>query len=142
MKTNEILSAYNALAKAKLSKLTPDAKVKVINALVAMKKVAEEYQAYADTLLSKLKGEEHDRLQELLTSFESGDTSVSKADVARARNYFRSYNAEASKCAKDALDKEAKVKLAKLTKKEFDDLLASNADMEAGVLADVAGVML
>ena len=67
---------------------------------------------------------------------------MSKADVARARNYFRSYNAEASKCAKDALDKEAKVKLAKLTKKEFDDLLASNADMEAGVLADVAGVML
>lgn len=140
MKIQDVVKAYRTLAAAKVTKMTVDAKMKVVKSVRALKAVAQEFQEFSELTQEKLKGDDHERFSEIGTRLDSGDTAIDKAEAADTRCYFRKYNAELYRCLHEEELREADVKLAKLSKKEFDDLLASN-DFEAGTIADLSEIL-
>lgn len=140
MKIQEAVKAYNTLSKANVKKMTLEGKMKVVRSVKVLKTVAQEFQEFSDLTQEKLKGEKHEHYTDVDIRLNSGDSSVDKSEVADTRCYFRKYNTEFFKCVHQEELRDVEVKVGKLTKKEFDDLLASN-DFDAGTIADLSEIL-
>ncbi len=140
MKIQDAVKAYNTLSKASVSKMTLDAKMKVVKSVKALKAVAMDFQEFSTITEDKLKGAEHEKFSDLGTRLDNGDPSIDKTEAADVRCYWRKYNTEFFKCVHQEELREVEVKLEKLTKKEFSDLICSN-NFEAGVIADLSEIL-
>jgi len=109
MKTKDILFVHNLLKEQgkTLSKVeSDDAKFDIIILVSKMRKIAEDYQELIDDAMEKLKGENHDEMQELLISARRDSESITKEQYAAINKYYKEYQERVDKCVEPETNKD------------------------------------
>lgn len=131
--TDQIVSAYNLINNAKLSKMDDSEKFALIKIVRQLKKTSVDFEDFLNDAQEKLKPENFDaiaakmKLKEKLTTEESA--TVSK------------FNNDVSDCLKDELEKEVELTFEPLSEEALGRFIASNDFSVNEILAisDVIG---
>lgn len=139
MKKKDIITAYSILQNAKLSKMEDAEKITVVKAMRELKPVYESYQDFAKDAQEKLKGDDHDEMQQSAEEWNRKYKGKTSADIpademerlAAINEYFAAYTRRIEECLKEELEGEAEC-THRLTEEAFGRLVASNPDMTVG----------
>lgn len=128
MTIKKVADVYKVLSSAKLSKLKDEEKFKIIKQLRKLKPVHDKYNADVEDARERLKGDEHESVEEdtrLLTSL--GEKSgVAIERIAEVNLYWRDYNRRVDLCVKEEGDREIDLDIEPMTAEIQGKLLASN----------------
>lgn len=135
MTTKQIVSAYNLINPAKLSKMDDADKFKTIKAIRVMKPIAETFEGLVKDAREKLKDENHEDMQERANKWNEkhGQTrqrldipaeDLKELEVINA--YFHEYSVKVDKCIEEEADQEHELSFDKLTEEAFGKFIASN----------------
>lgn len=130
MTTQEIVTLYNLINPAKLTKMTDSkAKFAIIKNNKALKTVAENFEAFQKDALEKLKDEKFDEMQQRAQKWQNGkqaETPEERTDITEINTYFSNYQNEVNKCLIEESEKKNAVKLEKITEDQFELFLDGN----------------
>ncbi len=148
MKTKDLVSAYNLLNEAKLTKMEDADKFKVIKALRVMKKTAKDYEDFAEDAQKKLQGENHEEMQKRAQEWNekhkgakiSDLTTEEQTELADINKYYKEYGDKVAACVNEEAEKDVKTEFDKLSEDAFSKLVASN-DWTCGQIMQLSDVI-
>lgn len=134
--TETLVTAFNAIKTAKLTKMSAGDKFAILRALRALRPVAEGLGQLAEEAREKLRPENFEAIQEMAGRFDSL-TDAEKASVNLA---VGEYNRAVNECLRRELATEHEISVGPLSEEGFTALLDSN-DFEAGMAALLQDVL-
>lgn len=117
-KIKQIVSAYNALGNAKLTKLDDAEKGKVLKARKAMRPIADDFSAFLKDCEEKFKPENWDELQGKLQQWQQEgdkDTTLTIEERKSINKALVDYQRSINKVTNEELEKEVELELEKLS---------------------------
>lgn len=141
--TEKILSVYNLISDAKLTKMEDCDKFKMIKIIRALKPVVTNFEDFKKVAKDKLKGDNHDYMLEKAQQWraEGEKTTLSESERIEINRYFNDYNNKISECLKDEGLKENELDYEPLKEYVFGKLVASN-DWTLGQIAAIEEVII
>lgn len=136
--TEKILSVYNLISDAKLTKMEDCDKFKMIKIIRALKLVVTNFEDFKKVAKDKLKGDNHDYMLEKAQQWqaEGEKTTLSEAERIEINKYFNDYNNKIVECLKEEAVKENELDFEPLDEEAFGKLVASN-DWTLGQIAAI-----
>lgn len=140
--TREIVAAYGLLKDAKLTKMEDADKFRLIKTLRALHKAADDYEAFRNEALEKLKGEGHDGIVAKAQQWQrEGDkTTLTAEERIGVNRYFAEYNSKVEQCLKEEAEAVRDIGAPALGEDAFGKLVASN-DWTLGQMEALACVL-
>lgn len=141
--TEKILSVYNLISDAKLTKMEDCDKFKTIKIIRALKPVVTNFEDFKKVAKDKLKGDNHDYMLEKAQQWqaECEKTTLSESERIEINRYFNDYNNKISECLKDEGLKENELDYEPLGAGAFGKFVASN-DWTLGEIAAIEEVII
>lgn len=126
--TEKILSVYNLISDAKLTKMEDSDKFKMIRMIRVLKPVVTNFEDFKKVASEKLKGENHDYMLEKAQQWqaEGEKTTLAEAERIEINKYFNDYNNKIVECLKDEAMKENELDYEPLGADAFAKFVASN----------------
>lgn len=126
--TEKILSVYNLINDAKLTKMDDEDKFRMIKIIRVLKPVATNFEDFKKDASEKLKGENHEEMLEKAQKWqtEGENTTLSEAERIEINKYFTDYNNKIVECLKDEAKKENELDYEPLGAGAFGKFVASN----------------
>lgn len=133
LKTIDCVVAYNLLKGASLGKMESKDKFAVIKSIKELKTIAEDFETFRTDAAEKLRGEEHDEMQQKAFEWrDKGDKCTLTDDEKRAVNaYFDRYGKELSDCINEEAEKEHELDIRTITEAAFGALMDANESWTA-----------
>lgn len=131
--TDQIVTAFRLINKAKLSKMEDAEKFAFIKSVREMKKVNADFEDFLRLTQEKLRP---DNFEEISSKMQSG-TELSASETA----IVDKYNRDVSECIKEELDKEIELTYERMSEDAFGRFVASNDFSVSEIIAieDVIG---
>lgn len=141
--TEKIMSVYNLISDAKLTKMEDGDKFKMIRMIRAFKPVVTNFEDFKKVASEKLKGENHDYMLEKAQQWqaEGEKTTLSESERIEINRYFNDYNNKVLECLKDETMKENEFDYETLSIQAFGKFVASN-DWTLGEIAAIEEVII
>lgn len=127
LKVSDAAAINAVLRKANMDKGDVSAKLALINAIIATKKVTDEYNDFVSVTREKLQPEDFRRMQEKATK-----KDLSQAEIIEINRYFFAYEKSVDDAVKDEAEKIVEVDLKPWTDEQFAALLESNNGYTGG----------
>lgn len=126
--TEKILSVYNLINDAKLTKMDDEDKFRMIKIIRVLKPVATNFEDFKKDASEKLKGENHEEMLEKAQKWqtEGEKTTLTEAERIEINKYFTDYNNKIVECLKDEAKKENELDYEPLGAGAFGKFVASN----------------
>lgn len=123
-----IVSAYNVLGEAKVSKLEESEVIKVVKARKAMRPIADEYDAFLKDCQEKFKPEDWDEIQQKLQQWqqEGENTTLTEAERIELNKAVIGYQKKIDAALKDELKREVELNIEPLKEESATKLLVEN----------------
>lgn len=141
--TEKIVSAYNVLVDAKITKMDDADKFKVIKALKELKAVATDFEDFRTDARKKLEGEGHEEMIRKAQQWqaEGEKTTLTEEERVAVNKYLVGYNSKVAECVAEEAGKEHELDFEALTEDAFVKLLGSN-DWTARQIMEVEEVLM
>lgn len=141
--TEKIMSVYNLISDAKLTKMEDGDKFKMIRMIRAFKPVVTNFEDFKKVASEKLKGENHDYMLEKAQQWqaEGEKTTLSESERIEINRYFNDYNNKIIECLKEEAQKENELDYEPLGAGAFGKFVASN-DWTLGEIAAIEEVII
>ena len=130
--TDQIVSAYNLINKAKLTKLEDSEKFILIKIARQLKKTSVDFEDFLNDAQEKLKPDNFDEIADKM-QMKKELTADESATVTK-------YNKDVSDCLKDELDKEVELTFEPVSDEMFGRFIASN-DFSVSEMLTIADVI-
>lgn len=126
--TEKILSVYNLINDAKLTKMDDEDKFRMIKIIRVLKPVATNFEDFKKDAGDKLKGENHEEMLEKAQKWqtEGEKTTLTEAERIEINKYFTDYNNKIVECLKEEAKKENELDYESLGASAFGKFVASN----------------
>lgn len=140
--TEKILSVYNLINDAKLTKMDDEDKFRMIKIIRVLKPVATNFEDFKKDASEKLKGENHEEMLEKAQKWqtEGENTTLTEAERIEINKYFTDYNNKIVECLKEESKKENELDYEPLGAGAFGKFVASN-DWTLGQIAAIEEVI-
>jgi hypothetical protein len=130
MKVNikKIVSAYNLLGEAKVSKLEDGEVIKIVKVRKSMRPIVEDYEAFLKDAQEKFRPEDWDDIQNDLRQWqEEGEkTSLSKERRIEINKSIVGYQSKVEKAVSEELSREVEIESVSLKEESLSKLLVEN----------------
>lgn len=126
--TKEVVSVYNVLKEAKLTKMEISDKMLVLKIMRILKPIAEEWESFMQTIDDKVKGENHDEIIEKAREWERDKekTTLSDSEKREINEYLIQFSKDKNTCFSDELNKELELDITKISSSAYEKLVESN----------------
>ena len=126
--TKEVVSVYNVLKEAKLTKMEISDKMSVLKIMRVLKPISEEWESFMQTIDDKVKGENHDEIIEKAREWERDKekTTLSENEKREINEYLFKFNKDKNTCIGDELNKELELDITKISSSAYEKLVESN----------------
>lgn len=126
--TEKILSVYNLINDAKLTKMDDEDKFRMIKIIRVLKPVATNFEDFKKDASEKLKGENHEEMLEKAQKWqtEGENTTLTENERIEINKYFTDYNNKIVECLKEEAKKENELDYEPLGANAFGKFVASN----------------
>lgn len=146
VKIQTIVEQYPTLDKASIGKMDVADRFVFIKALRPMKKISDDFNAFREDAVNRLKPENYDKIVETVSKFNSMDyaamvDAMADKDVADALRANGEFNSNIDKCLRDELEKEVELEFAPLSEDAFGKLMDSNSNWQAGVIMAIEDIL-
>lgn len=143
LKTIDCVVVYNLLKGASLGKMESKNKFAVIKSIKELKTIAEDFEAFRTDAAEKLRGENHDEMQQKAVDWQQkGDKCTLTDDEKREVNaYFDRYGKELSDCINEEAEKEHELDIRTITEEAFGALMDANESWSVEQIMKVQEVM-
>lgn len=123
-----IVSAYNVLGEAKVSKLEESEVIKVVKTRKAMRPIADDYEAFLKDCQEKFKPEGWDEIQKKLQQWqqEGENTTLTEAERIELNKAVIGYQKKIDAALKDELKREVELNIEPLKEESATKLLLEN----------------
>ena len=123
-----IVSAYNVLGEANVSKLEESEVIKVVKARKAMRPIADEYDAFLKDCQEKFKPEDWDEIQNKLQQWqqEGENTTLTETERIELNKAVIGYQKKIDSALKDELKREVELNIEPLKEESATKLLIEN----------------
>ena len=128
IKTIDAVIVYNLLKSASLGKMDATDKFSVIKTIKSLKHVSEDFESFRDDASERLKGEEHDDMQQkaLMWQQKGDDCGLTDDEKIAVNKYYDKYGKELNECINEESQKENELDIRTLKEDAFGKLLEAN----------------
>ena len=121
LKVSDVAAVNALLSKANMNKGDVSAKLALVAAIIATKKVATDYNDFVSVTQEKLRPEDFAQMQE-----KASRKDLSQAEIIELNRYFFEYQSLVDRAIKEEADKLVEVDIKPWTDEQFATLLESN----------------
>lgn len=137
-KTSEIVTVYNALKAAKVTKMDDADKIAIVKIMRSFKPVATAFNDFVEEAREKLQPENFDEIQKKMQNFDS----LPDAEKIAVNVAINEYNGALNKAANEELAKDVAVDFAPISEDAFGKLITTSNDLTIETILAVQDVIV
>lgn len=127
LKVSEVAEVNALLKKATMVKGDVSAKLALVDAIIATKKIADDYNDFVSITREKLQPENFSQMQE-----QAARQDLTRQEIVEVNRFFLEYQSLVDKAINAKAQKIVEINLTPWTKEQFTTLLESNSDFTGG----------
>lgn len=138
LSVKNVITVYNALKEAKMSKMESADQIKLVKIFHKLKGIVVPYQDFVKDAQEKLKGENHEDIISKAQKWqqEGDNCDLSHEERVEINTYLMDYQKRQDECLKEEFEKLHEIEFDKLNEDSFGKLVASN-DWTVGIVIDI-----